>query len=67
MAVKDIPTLPGYREVVHNVALLCLVKTLFCVILIVKDTEKICGLHLCSVLPLSHPQIQLLHLKNENY
>lgn len=28
MAVKDIPTLPGYGGVVHKVALLCQVKIL---------------------------------------
>lgn len=66
MAVKDIPTLPDYGGVVHKVALLCLVKILFCVTLTVIDIEKIWGLRLCSVLPLCRPQNQHLHLKNEN-
>lgn len=44
MAVKDIPTLPGYGGIVPKVALVCLVKILFCITLRVLDTEKIWGL-----------------------
>lgn len=64
MAVKHIPTLPGYGGIVPKVALVCLVKILFCITLRVLDTEKIWGLCLCSVLPLSYLQNQHLRLKN---